>query len=117
MSDFPFAIHPEGRPDGKGIQTARELTAVGIPVTLILDTGVAYVMERVDMVLCGAEGVVESGGIINNLGTYQIAVVARAFHKPVYVAAESYKVGTAPRFLIPTMYSLVLKSSSNFKAG
>lgn len=67
-------------------------------MTLILDTGVAYVMERVDMVLCGAEGVVESGGIINNLGTYQIAVVARAFHKPVYVAAESYKVGTASRY-------------------
>lgn len=43
------------------------------------------------MVLVGAEAVVESGGVINKLGTYQIAICARAMHKPLYVAAESYK--------------------------
>lgn len=47
---------------------------------------------RVDMVLVGAEGVVENGGIINKLGTYNIALAAAAHQKPVYVAAESYKV-------------------------
>ena len=46
----------------------------------------------IDMVLAGAEGVVENGGVINKLGTYQIAVCARAHNKPVYIAAESYKV-------------------------
>lgn len=66
--------------------------SAGIPVTLILDSGVAYMMEKVDMLLVGAEGVVESGGIINYLGTYQAALVARSLGKPVYVAAESYKV-------------------------
>lgn len=45
----------------------------------------------VDMVLVGAEAVVENGGIINKLGTYQIALVAKAHNKPMYVAAESYK--------------------------
>lgn len=44
------------------------------------------------MVLVGAEGVVENGGIINKLGTYNIALAAAAHKKPVYVAAESYKV-------------------------
>ena len=44
------------------------------------------------MVLVGAEGVVESGGIINKLGTYQIAICAKAHNVPLYVAAESYKV-------------------------
>ena len=34
---------------------------------MILDAAVGYVMEKVDMVLCGAEGVVESGGIINKV--------------------------------------------------
>ena len=29
-----------------------------------------YVMEKVDMVLVGAEGVVESGGIINKVSLY-----------------------------------------------
>ncbi len=84
--------HTEGRPDNTGAEVARELLSVGIPVTLILDSGVAYMMEKVDMVLVGAEGVVESGGIINMLGTYQAALVARTMNKPVYVAAESYKV-------------------------
>ncbi|CAK9268401.1 unnamed protein product [Sphagnum jensenii] len=84
-------ICTEGRPDNTGAEVAKELLSVGIPVTLILDSGVAYMMEKVDMVLVGAEGVVESGGIINMLGTYQAALVARTMNKPVYVAAESYK--------------------------
>lgn len=74
---------------------AKELENVGIPVTLIPDAGVAYMMEKVHMVLVGAEGVVESGGIINMLGTYQTALVARSMDKPVYVAAESFKVLTS----------------------
>ena len=50
------------------------------------------------MVLAGAEGVVENGGVINKLGTYQIAVCARAHNVPVYIAAESYKVLTSTEF-------------------
>lgn len=46
---------------------------------------------RVDLVLVGAEAVVENGGVINKLGTYQIAMAAKAHSVPVYVAAESYK--------------------------
>lgn len=42
--------------------------------------------------LVGAEGVVESGGIINKLGSYQMAIAAKAHGIPFYVAAESYKV-------------------------
>ncbi|XP_068662361.1 uncharacterized protein [Aristolochia californica] len=41
--------------------------------------------------VCCTDGVVESGGIINMMGTYQIALVAHSMNKPVYVAAESYK--------------------------
>lgn len=40
---------------------------MGIPVTVILDSAVGYYMERVDLVLLGAEGVVESGGIVNKV--------------------------------------------------
>ena len=46
---------------------------------------------RVNMVLTGAEGVVENGGVINKRGTYTIAVAAKAQGTPFYVAAESYK--------------------------
>lgn len=46
--------------------------------------------------LVGAEGVVENGGIINKLGTYQLAICAKAHNIPFYAAAESYKVPVPP---------------------
>jgi translation initiation factor eIF-2B subunit alpha len=81
----------EGRPDETGLTMARALEDLKVPVTVVLDSGVGYVMERVDMVLVGAEGVVESGGVINKLGTYTVALVAKAHGVPLYVAAESFK--------------------------
>lgn len=44
-----------------------KLKSKGIQSTLILDAAVGYVMEKVDIVLVGAEGVAESGGIINKV--------------------------------------------------
>ncbi|XP_048613270.1 translation initiation factor eIF-2B subunit alpha [Brassica napus] len=81
----------EGRPDGTGVLLSNELSKLDIPVKLLLDSAVAYSMDEVDMVFVGADGIVESGGIINMMGTYQIALVAHSMNKPVYVAAESYK--------------------------
>lgn len=45
----------------------RNLKDLGIPCTLILDSSMGYIMEQVDMVMVGAEGVAESGGIINKV--------------------------------------------------
>lgn len=81
----------EGRPDRSGLRLANELAKLDVPVKILIDSAVAYTMDEVDMVLVGADGVVESGGIINLMGTYQIALVAHSMNKPVYVAAESYK--------------------------
>ncbi|KAJ7567137.1 hypothetical protein O6H91_02G133300 [Diphasiastrum complanatum] len=84
-------ICTEGRPKNSGVEMANQLLSAKIPVSLIIDSAIAYTMEKVDMVLVGADGVVESGGIINMIGTYQAALVAHSMSKPVYVAAESYK--------------------------
>jgi translation initiation factor eIF-2B subunit alpha len=46
---------------------AEELRAHGLSVTVILDASVGYIMEKVDVVMVGAEGVVENGGIINKV--------------------------------------------------
>jgi translation initiation factor eIF-2B subunit alpha len=81
----------EARPNCEGYHAAAELLKAGIPVTLILDSAVAYSMDQADLVLIGAEGVAESGGIINKIGTYQMCMCATMMKKPVYVAAESYK--------------------------
>ncbi|KAI9064343.1 nagb/rpia/CoA transferase-like protein [Trametes sanguinea] len=81
----------ESRPRGLGLKTYEALTAAGIPCTVVLDSAVAYVMDRVDFVLVGSEAVVESGGLINYVGSNQMAIIARAANKPFYALAESYK--------------------------
>jgi len=81
----------EGRPECAGYLLAKKLSEHSIPVSIVLDSGVGAIMDRVDVVLVGAEGVLENGGVVNKLGTFQIALVAKAHGKPLYVAAESYK--------------------------
>lgn len=43
------------------MKTHQILTDAGIPCIVVLDSAIAYIMERVDMVLVGSEAVVESG--------------------------------------------------------
>jgi translation initiation factor eIF-2B subunit alpha len=85
-------ISTESRPQNNGTLLANRLAAEGIPVTLISDSAAAHMMDQVDLVFVGAEAVVENGGIINNMGTYQLALVAKAHNKPFYVAAETFKM-------------------------
>ena len=63
----------------------------GVPVASISAEAVAYVMGKVDMVFVGAEGVVENGGVISGMGTYQLGLLAKSAGKPFYVVAESHK--------------------------
>ncbi|KAI9496043.1 hypothetical protein BDB00DRAFT_811491 [Zychaea mexicana] len=81
----------EGRPNSEGLNAVKALREAGIPCRAILDSAVGYIVDKVDMVFVGAEGVVENGGVINQVGTYQIALVANTLGKPVYAVAESYK--------------------------
>jgi translation initiation factor eIF-2B subunit alpha len=75
----------------KGHPTITTLRAHSIPVAVIPYSALATALPLIDLVLVGAEGVVENGGIISRLGTYQIGLLARSAGKPMYVAAESYK--------------------------
>ncbi|XP_014854956.1 PREDICTED: translation initiation factor eIF-2B subunit alpha isoform X1 [Poecilia mexicana] len=87
-----FSVYvTESQPDAAGRQMAEALKKLNVPVTVVLDAAVGYVLEKVDLVIVGAEGVVESGGIINKIGTYQMAMCSKAHNKPFYVVAESFK--------------------------
>jgi translation initiation factor eIF-2B subunit alpha len=55
---------------------------------VVLDSAVAYAIDKVDFVLVGSEAVVESGGLINAVGSNQIAIIAKAAKKPFYALAE-----------------------------
>ena len=83
----------EGRPDAAGAKAAKFYAShsSNIPTTVVLDSAMGYIMESVDVVLTGAEAVLENGGCVNKMGTYALATCAQAHGKPFYVAAESYK--------------------------
>lgn len=73
------------------MERAKPFLDAGIPTKFIMDNAVGVIMEEVDLCVVGAEGVAENGGIINEIGTYQMALVAHALRRPFYVAVESYK--------------------------
>lgn len=62
-----------------------------IPVTLITDNMVGYVFQKklVNKVIVGADRILASGHVINKIGTLTIAVLAKYFNIPFYVAAPS----------------------------
>ncbi|MFA5365469.1 MAG: S-methyl-5-thioribose-1-phosphate isomerase [Candidatus Bathyarchaeia archaeon] len=79
----------ETRPRLQGAKlTCYELMRDKIPVTLISDTMVGYVMSQglVDKVVVGADRIVRDA-VLNKIGTYNVAVLASAHDIPFYVAA------------------------------
>ncbi|KAI9732351.1 MAG: translation initiation factor eIF-2B subunit alpha [Cirrosporium novae-zelandiae] len=71
--------------------TISTLRALHVPVAVIPFSAIASTLPMISMVIVGAEGVVENGGIINRLGTYQLGLLAKSAGKPFYVVAESHK--------------------------
>lgn len=82
-------IATETRPKLQGARlTAYELKRDGIPVTLVTDNMVGYVMHKrlADKVIVGADRIVQDA-VINKIGTFTIAVLAKEHKIPFYVAA------------------------------
>ena len=82
---------PTSSNGSEGYDVVEALRKRGVPVATIPESAVAYSLGQVDMIIVGAEGVVENGGIISRLGTYQIGTLAKSANKPFYVVAESHK--------------------------
>jgi len=77
----------ETRPRLQGARlTAWELRRDGIPMTLIADNAAGYYLHKgvVDLVFVGADRVVANGDVVNKIGTYNLAVVARENGVPFY---------------------------------
>ncbi len=71
--------------------TAWELGQRGIDATLICDSMAAQVMRegRVQAVVTGADRIAANGDSANKIGTYSVAVLAKAHGIPFYIAAPS----------------------------
>jgi methylthioribose-1-phosphate isomerase len=80
----------ETRPLLQGARlTAWELMQAGVPCTLVTDSMAGHLMQtgRVDAVVVGADRIAANGDAANKIGTYGLAVLARAHQLPFYVVA------------------------------
>ncbi|WP_372339122.1 S-methyl-5-thioribose-1-phosphate isomerase [Cohnella sp. WQ 127256] len=79
----------ETRPVLQGARlTAYELHQAGVDVTLICDNMAGHVMSKgwIQAVIVGTDRVAANGDVANKIGTYSVAVLAKAHNIPFYVA-------------------------------
>jgi translation initiation factor 2B subunit (eIF-2B alpha/beta/delta family) len=77
-------------PGRTGEAIARRLDDIGLPVTFIDDAAVGLYMPEVNRVLLGAD-TISAAGVVNGVGSYQVAVLAARHGVPVYVLADTLK--------------------------
>ena len=83
-------VADETRPYLQGARlTAWELSREGFDVTVIPDSAAAALLRRGEIQCCivGADRIAANGDVANKIGTYGVALAARAAGVPFYVAA------------------------------
>ena len=88
----------ETRPLMQGARlTAWELQQEDTSATLVTDSTAAWLMaeRKVDAVVTGADRIARNGDTANKIGTYGLAVLARAHGLPFYVAAPTSTIDPA----------------------
>ena len=95
----------ETRPVLQGARlTAWELVNDGIPTTLITDSMAGFLMSRgeINCVVVGADRITGNGDVINKIGTFTVAVLAREHKIPFFVAAprSTFDLATASGALV-----------------
>ena len=84
-------IATETRPYLQGSRlTAWELAEAGVSVSLIPDCAAAQVMERgeVNVVVVGSDRCAQNGDVINKVGTYPLALMAKEYGIPFYALVQ-----------------------------
>jgi translation initiation factor eIF-2B subunit delta len=81
----------ESRPLYEGRKVAEALSEAGIHTTLVTDASVSHIVPRVNLVMVGADSV-SSDGLVNKMGTYGVALAARAHGVPFYALCGSEKL-------------------------
>jgi len=95
------AFVTESRPGGEGVALARSLAASGWHVTLVADAACGHFVGEANVVVLGADSIRADGSVVNKIGSYPLALAARAAQMPVCVLCETRKVA-APDF--PLVY-------------
>lgn len=82
----------ETRPNLQGSRlTAWECVQENIPVTIVTDSMAAHCMQQgfIHAVLVGADRIAANGDTLNKIGTYGLALAAKAHDIPFFVAAPT----------------------------
>ena len=77
--------------------TAYELRENNVPTTVLCDSMAAAVMSagKIDAVIVGADRIAANGDVANKIGTLGVAILARHFKVPFYVAAPTSTIDLA----------------------
>lgn len=88
-----FSVYAcETRPVFQGARlTVWELQQSGVDVTLITDSMAAYTIaaKGIEAIIVGADRIAANGDTANKIGTLNLAILAKQFNIPFYVAAPS----------------------------
>lgn len=82
----------ESRPNNAGERVLKEALELGFPIKYMVDSAAAKNLRYSDAVLAGAEVVLLNGDLGNTIGTLPIALAAKTYSIPVYIATETFKV-------------------------
>jgi ribose 1,5-bisphosphate isomerase len=91
-------ICTETRPVFQGRVTAKEMLDLGVKTTFIVDSATRFFMNRVDMVVVGADAITSEGNVINKIGTSLVALAAQEARIPFYVVSELLKFDPATMY-------------------
>lgn len=101
----------ETRPLYQGRITARELIDAGIPTTMVVDSAMRWVMKtkEIDFAIVGADAITSEGVVINKVGTRLLALAAKEFDVPFYVATPLAKF--SPETVAGKLEEIEMRSS------
>ncbi|MDQ7820177.1 MAG: translation initiation factor eIF-2B [Armatimonadota bacterium] len=85
-------IATESRPLREGRRVLEEAARLGFRGELIPDAAVGARIREAHLALVGADAILPSGAFLNKTGTFLLALAARHFGIPLYVAAETAKL-------------------------
>jgi len=82
----------DSRPSLKGKLLLRRLVEKGLTCTYTHINAVSFIMHEVTRVFLGTSSVLSNGTVYSGVGTACVAMVAHAFHVPVIVCCEAFKL-------------------------
>lgn len=81
----------ETRPIFQGRKTAKEMLDLGLKTSFIVDSAARFLMNKIDLVVVGADAITSEGNVVNKIGTSSVALVASEARIPFYVVTELLK--------------------------